>query len=84
MVFSTILNTIICYILCEVFGGVPALYYTQRLRLMGYYGGWSLKPQLGLSNSLLGSKHISDLPHVIPNGQYLHGAERDVPKTQIV
>ena len=32
-----------------------AIYECHHPRLMGFYGGWSLKPQLGLSNAWLGS-----------------------------
>lgn len=32
-----------------------------NLRWMGYYGGWSLKPQLGLSNANLGWLHTNNL-----------------------
>ena len=51
------------------------------LRLMGYYGGWSVKPQLGLSNAFLGPSYSLSIfllsqpksiqKSVGPNGQSL-------------
>ena len=49
------------------------------LRLMGYYGGWSVKPQLGLSNAFLGPSYMNILcgapgkPIIISDGLLLLG-----------